>query len=243
MKYIGIDGCKVGWFLIGLEEDGSGSFGILDKISELSECLSTVELVLLDIPIGLRQEHKDERLCDKKARTVLQPKRGSSVFPAPSRCALESESYEEASERNRVCTGRKLTKQTFAIIPKIREVDNFLRSEKGRDKIHEMHPEVCFWALNNRRPMNHKKKSAEGYEERMSVLARYYPNSRGIVDMAMQHYKRAEVARDDIVDALVGAVTARNAMQLLSFPDTPEIDEMGLPMEIVYWAPENNVAG
>jgi predicted RNase H-like nuclease len=91
--------------------------------------------------------------------------------------------------------------------------------------------------------MNFKKRSTEGYEERISVLAKYYPNSREIVEMAMQHYKRAEVARDDIVDALVGAVTARNPKQLLSFPGTPEIDEMGLPMEIVYWAPANNVAG
>lgn len=237
MKYLGIDGCKAGWFVIGLEDDGSGSFGVLDRISELSEHLPTAESVLIDVPIGLRREHREERLCDKKARAVLQPERGSSVFPAPSRCALACESYEDASERNRACTGRKLTRQTWAIIPKIREVDQFLRTEARRDKVHEMHPEVCFWALNKRQAMHFNKRSTEGFEERLAALARYYPNSRAIVEMAMQQHRRVEVARDDIVDALVGAVTARNAKSLSGFPDTPELDEMGLPMEIVYWEP------
>ncbi len=85
--------------------------------------------------------------------------------------------------------------------------------------------------------MNFNKRSTEGYEERLAVLARYYPNARGIVDMALQQHRRVEVARDDVVDALVGAVTARNVKSLSRFPDTPEIDEMGLPMEIVYWEP------
>ena len=170
----------------------------------------------------------------QKGTSSSSPKRGSSVFPAPSRCALEDVSYEEASERNRVCTGRKLTKQTYAIIPKIREVDTYLRGERRRNKIHEMHPEVCFWSLNGQQPMNYKKKSVEGYEERIAVLTKYYKKSREIAEVAMQQHARADVARDDIVDALVGAVTARNSKILLRFPETPEIDDMGLPMEIVY---------
>ena len=47
--------------------------------------LSTAVSVLIDIPIGLRREHREERLCNKMVRAVLQPERGSSVFPAPSR--------------------------------------------------------------------------------------------------------------------------------------------------------------
>ena len=100
-----------------------------------------------------------------------------------------------------------------------------------------MHPEVCFWALNDRQPMNFKKRSDEGFEERIAVLTRYYPESRKIVEMAMQGHKRKEVARDDIVDALAGAVSARKTESLQRFPETPEFDDLGLPMEIVYWAP------
>jgi predicted RNase H-like nuclease len=237
VKYIGIDGCRSGWFMVGLNEDGSGSFGILGRILELAEYLPEAGTVLIDIPVGLRGKHPGERLCDKQARSVLAPKRGASVFPAPCRSALESEDYAEASNRNRECTGRGLTRQTYAIIPKIREVDQFLGQSEFRVKVHEMHPEVCFWALNDREPMKHKKRSPEGYEERLSVLTRYYPGARRIVDLAMQRYTRTEVARDDIVDALVGAVTAKCAQSLSRFPDDPEIDDEGLPMEIVYWGP------
>lgn len=243
MKYIGIDGCKSGWFMVGLNKDGSGSFGILDRIYALAEYLPGAETVLIDIPIGLRGKHQDERLCDKQARSVLTPKRGASVFPAPSRCALECEDYTEASIRNRECAGRGLTRQSYAIIPKIREVDQFLRQADFRAKVHEMHPEVCFWALNDRKPMKHGKKSPEGYEERLSVLNRYYRGSSRIVELAMQRHTRAEVARDDIVDALVGAVTAKCAQSLSGFPEVPEIDDQGLPMEIVYWGPWANKAG
>ena len=188
MKYIGIDGCKAGWFSIGLDEDGIASFAILEHISELSAYLPAVELVLIDIPIGLRGEHTKERLCDKQARKVLNPKRNSSVFPSPSRCALECDSYKEASERNKECTGRGLTKQTFNILPKIREVDQFLRNEEWREKVHEMHPEICFWALNTKQPMNFNKKTNVGYEERIAILNNYYPGYRKIVDKAMQEY-------------------------------------------------------
>lgn len=237
MKYIGIDGCKSGWFVVGLGADDNYAFRILNHIQELSDYLVATELVLLDIPIGLRSRHADERLCDKQARVVLKPKRSSSVFPAPSRGALACDSYEDASEINRVCTGRGLTKQTFAIIPKIREVDAFLRGENRHGKIREMHPEVCFWAFNDKKPMKYNKRTLSGYTERMAVLNRYYPSAQKLVERALQSYKRAEVARDDIVDALVGAITARHAKTLLRFPEVPEIDGKGLPMEIVYCVP------
>ena len=234
MKYLGIDGCRGGWFLIGLNDDDSSRFCLLKKIVELNTYLDPADVVLIDVPIGLRGRHPDERICDKQARKVLRPKRGSSVFPAPSRCALHCDAYAEASERNKACTHRGLSKQSYGILPKIREVDDYLKNKDRRSKIHEMHPEVCFWALNKRSAMVHKKSISEGYEERLDVLIRYYAQARKTVEMAMQQYRRAEVARDDIVDALVGAVTARNSRPLHRFPEKPEFDAMGLPMEIVY---------
>ncbi|MGH9739245.1 MAG: DUF429 domain-containing protein [Candidatus Acidiferrales bacterium] len=34
----------------------------------------------------------------------------------------------------------------------------------------EFQPEVCFWALNQTRPMKHNKKTKEGTEERVVLL-------------------------------------------------------------------------
>src|SRR5210317_1074457 len=139
MKYIGIDGCRLGWFYVGLDENGEGTFGVFKRIDELAAHLPSLEMALIDIPIGLRDKHREERLCDKQARSLLPPNKKPCVFPAPSRCALGSNDYLEAKNRNYECTGRRLTKQTFGIVPKIREVDDYLKSETQCQKIREMH--------------------------------------------------------------------------------------------------------
>lgn len=234
MTYIGVDGCRAGWFLVGLNNEGQSTFNLLTHITELDAYWSDAEMVLIDIPIGLRGRHPDERLCDKQARAVLGPGRGASVFPAPSRCALTGKTYQEANQRNKTCTGRGLSRQSYGILPKIREVDDYLRNTEGRGKIHEMHPEVCFWALNDQSAMTSSKKTTKGYAERIAVLSRYYSQASNVVEMAMHDYPGSKVARDDIVDALVGAVTARKAESLHQFPMEPEIDERGLVMKIVY---------
>ena len=90
--------------------------------------------------------------------------RGSSVFPAPCRAAVHAATYEEASAVNRQKTGRGLSQQAWGIAPKIKQVDDAITSECQRWAF-EVHPEVCFWALNQRRPMAHNKKTQEGVQK------------------------------------------------------------------------------
>ena len=233
MRYLGLDGCKAGWALVGLSPDLVASFRLLPSIRELSDYLDEARQVLIDIPIGLRHRESEERLCDKQARRLLG-RRASSVFPAPSRCVLSCDDYAQANARNRACTGRGLSRQSWSIMAKIRAVDVYLRAEPHRRLIREMHPEVCFWALNGGRPMAHNKKTRAGYEERIALLARFVPGARQMVEAALAAYPRKQVARDDIVDALVGAATAALPGELHTLPDPPGRDEAGLPMEIVF---------
>jgi len=239
MKYLGLDGCKAGWFLIGFDDDNDASFRILKHISELDEHLDSAEIILIDIPVGLRSKHPDERKCDKLARKMLGQPRGSSVFPAPSRLVLDITDYREASRLNKEFTGRGLSQQSFNIIPKIREVDQYLQSCKKKTIIHEMHPEICLWAMNCQKPMLYKKRKTEGCKERIAVLNKYHEEAGNMVKLAMKEYRRLDVARDDIVDALTGAIAARNSDRLQRIPEVIELDEKGLPMEIVYWLPSN----
>lgn len=234
MKYIGVDGCRAGWFMVGLDEEDSNAFTLLHRIDELDAYLATAQCILIDIPIGLLRQETQERACDKQARKILGRPRGSSVFAAPSRCALHCKTYQAANARNRACTGRGLSRQCFGILAKIREVDTYLETLERRRKIHEMHPEVCFWALNQNIAMRHNKKTLEGFAERLVVLTRYYRQAEAAIASALQHYPRSLLARDDIVDALVGAVTARHGQALCRVPDNPAQDEKGLVMEIVY---------
>jgi predicted RNase H-like nuclease len=86
--------------------------------------------------------------------------------------------------------------------------------------------------------MRYKKKSREGHEERLAVLRNYFPEVDPLFDAACRASPRKDLARDDILDALVVAVTARGGYgAYATLPATPEQDATGLPMEIVYWQP------
>ncbi|MCY3875968.1 MAG: DUF429 domain-containing protein [Rhodobacteraceae bacterium] len=228
----GVDGCRAGWFWVGLKPDGTILCGVAEKLAELVNCAVDTDRIFVDIPIGLQAE---TRRCDASARRFLGLPRASSVFPAPAREALGCPDYATASQRNQEETSRKLTKQTFAIIPKIREVDTLLRaSRKARRIVREVHPEVCFRGFAGR-SMTVNKKKPEGYRERVAVLGRLRPCvEREIEDMVALHRDRG-VARDDVVDAMAAVITAASDSSVLrTLPETPEMDSQGLPMEMVY---------
>jgi len=240
MFYVGADVCRKYWFTVKLAGWGNCEVKRFSNIEELWKEYKDAELILLDIPIGLPHRDYNVRSCDIEARKLLV-KRRSSVFPAPYRRAVYSDNYKRASKINKEEIGRGLSLQTWGIIPKIKEVDQLLRNDKtARARIREIHPEVCFWALNGKRPMEYSKKEKDqkGIQERKSVLISVYPDSEAIFECAERKYPRKEVARDDILDALVAAVTAYKGRQgLKSIPEVSEFDSHGLPMEMVYFLP------
>ncbi len=229
---IGIDGCRDGWFYVSLHRDRQYDFGILSSISEIENIANEYSRVLIDIPIGLREKNPLERLCDKAARKLLG-KKGSSIFPAPSRLSLGKKEYRSASLANQKHTGRKLSKQSFYIMSKIREVDEFVRHSKSKILLHEFHPEVGFLALNQFKPLAFSKKKRAGRNERLQILAPYLTSAGEILEKATARYLRRQVALDDILDAIVGAVSAGMHDQWGVLPAEPEIDARGIPMKIV----------
>ncbi|MGL5080506.1 MAG: DUF429 domain-containing protein [Microcoleaceae cyanobacterium] len=233
LTYIGVDGCRAGWFYVGFDQDWNYQFGLLKQFAEIENFLANCQQILVDIPIGFREIHRQERLCDLAARKILG-KRSSSIFPAPVRSVLKLEDYHQASAENYNCSGRKLSKQSWNIVAKIREVDEFLGKVKGTRKIRECHPEICFWALNNKTVVNTRKKTAEGIEERLEILSQYYQDVRKLVAEAQSSYRRKDLAIDDIIDALACGVAATFWNCLKVLPPEPELDTIGLPMEIVY---------
>ena len=170
MKFIGIDGCRLGWFYVGLDEDGNFSVGVIRSIREITAWLDDATLILIDIPIGLLAGGCEERLCDLLARQMIKP-RGSTVFPAPARSAISKDTYEEGSEENYRRLGRKLSKQSWAITGKIKEVDDFMRAAKHRSKVHEFHPEVAFCGMNSGRPILTSKKKSDGFNVSVALRA------------------------------------------------------------------------
>jgi predicted RNase H-like nuclease len=238
--YIGIDGCKAGWIAVLLSADAQCQVKLYASIYELWEELRAARLLLIDMPIGLPPAECPIRQCDRDARRMLKPRRASAVFPAPIRAVLQAGSYEEANMRSKQLASRGLSKQTWHLVKKIRELDLLLQSDPtARGKLVEAHPELSFAVLSDSgQPMLHNKKTKLGFDERIGHLQKLYPQAESVVDRALKLYKRKEVARDDVVDALILAVTALvsgGIDGLTGVPLTRQYDELGLPMQIVFY--------
>jgi predicted RNase H-like nuclease len=239
---IGVDGCKAGWLHFRFEGE-SISFGCTATLAEILEDVGEPACILVDMPIGLPQSGKSERQCDLAARAALRPGRGSSVFPVPCRQALAAPSYAKASAINERVLGRKLSKQSWALVPKIRELDDLLASsELARGSMRETHPEICFWGLAGG-PMAYPKNTRDGFLDRMSLLKLVEPMAEEMIAAAFLVHGGFDAARDDVVDAFVAAICARAKDNLRTLPTTPKLDRRGLPMEICYLSGINSVRG
>lgn len=234
MKFIGVDGCKIGWFYTAINHENDWDIGVSENIEKLWETHKDASLILIDIPVGL--PFKNPRACDLKARKLLGKGKTSCVFPPPCREALAAETYEAACEINKNKLGKKINWQTWNISKKIKEVDDFLiENHDARRNIRETHPEICFWALAGGRAMLISKKNKHGFEERLDLLKKVFPLAESIVDAAMKKFLRKYVAKDDILDSIAAGLIACSPVNSLStVPKIPGKDAKGLPMEMVF---------
>jgi predicted RNase H-like nuclease len=166
------------------------------------------------------------------ARRLLVARR-SSVFPAPIRPILTATSQANASRIRRLVEGKGVSIQAWAIVPKIVEVDAWLRADDVRREIvREVHPEVSFFFLNGKRPMNTAKQKADGQSERLAVLRTWA--GKAVVD-AVARQRELGCKADDIADAMVALWTAERIAcgTAISIPAKPPLDACGLRMEML----------
>ncbi|MFN3199923.1 MAG: DUF429 domain-containing protein [Bradymonadia bacterium] len=232
--YVGVDGCRGGWVAARLIMGAPPLVEVFETFESLWTAYSQAALILVDMPIGLPEGGEEERRCDRAARRLIGP-RSSSVFRVPCREAVYADTYDEACEINARLTGKKLAKQTWNIVPGIREVDALLQKElEAQAVVRESHPEVIFRALCGE-PMRRNKHHDEGFTDRLAVLEMLLPGTVALVDEMVQRYPRSVLDRTDVVDALALALAARPGPgPLLSMPFDPPVDGRGLPMEILY---------
>ena len=250
-EFVGVDGCRSGWFSVGFDSQGCYELKVFPAFSELLAYYRDARPILVDIPIGLLK-NGEGRECDTEARKILCHPRSSSVFTAPTRQTVKQAAkspgdYDCAKEVEKCATktecapkGKGISKQAFAIAPKIAQVDELLkcRDLNATPKVREVHPEICFWALNKGCAMKCGKKSKSGEKQRVQVLERFECRTREIYSEACRRFVGGGVAKDDILDALAAAVTARcDHDRLKTIPDCPPKDCKGLPMEMVYYKP------
>lgn len=232
----GVDGCKTGWCVVQRDTESRrlsryiapDFLAVLDKTRGAS-------IVAVDIPIGLLDAAvPGGRACDIAARKLLGPKRGSSVFPPPVRATLDCRTYHQASKANQDSSlaGIRISQQCFAILPKIREVDRAMTPELQR-KIREIHPELCFFALNGGNAITQPKRTANGMDVRLVLLQKH---GFGSLSSEAVKPKCPGVETDDILDACAACWTAERIClgAAVCIPPLPARDTRGLRMEMWY---------
>ena len=278
MRFVGVDGCKGGWFSVGLDQNGY-DFWIFRGFADLLSHYKDAELILVDMPIGLPEDKKG-RDCDGEARKKINP-RGSSVFPTPTRQTVEQAAksredylkrrqshrkdggvveqaaksredyYLGAKEVEKQYSGKGLSRQAFGIAPKIAEVDKIMahRTPNKNPRVREVHPELCFWALNGGQHLKSSKHNLKGKSDRLCILERVDRRATEIFEKACskvcsssskdQKVGKIDVGFDDILDGMVAAITAYHGYdQLDKLPvNDNQKDSKGLPMEMVFWKP------
>ena len=235
---LGLDGCRAGWCGVPLAlRDGAAHLLPTVIFPSFADALATdARVIAIDVPIGLL-DVPGGRSCDHEARRLLGRPAASSVFPPPSRKACGVADYWEASAVNVQLTGRRLTRQSHNIAPKICEVDRLMKPAL-QTRVYEVHPELCFWALNGRNPLAHRKKRRAGRDERWSLLRPVLSDLPE--EPPLPRHMPDSCAVDDYLDALAAAWAALAILEARArrVPLNPEPDATSLRMEIWFPAAE-----
>lgn len=186
---IGVDGARAGWVAACLSSSPSlqpSTWETTVRLFQDFEAVATYRAqhgtatLAIDIPIG-PSDHVESRGCDVAARKLL-PGRASCVFNPPSRDLLATGGDYAAVQqlvakrREADPTARGLTRQSVALIPKIAEVDTWVRQHPAsEDWLFECHPELTFARLRNGRPAP-PKRSPAGAIERLRLLRHPFPD-------------------------------------------------------------------
>jgi predicted RNase H-like nuclease len=232
----GVDGCPGGWLCVAAVRGEPLSGFIAPTIGILTQRLGRQCLVAIDMPIGLPID--DSRRAESDARAIVGPRR-SSVFPVPLRVALDAGSRTDAC-RLQVAAHRRRKRigvQTWSIVPKIREVDAFVRSDPATlERLVEIHPEVSF-RLWKGMPLAAAKKSEAGRRIREELIDAAWPGHRARLGEELRARHPKLWAFDDLNDAFAALWSAirvaRGTAKYFPHETQAEIDGLGIPMRIV----------
>ena len=195
---IGIDGCRSGWITTKILENQSIIFHIIKNLDDDYLKQSNLSHIGIDIPLKLADSGK--RPAETEARILLK-KRACTIFSPPTLNALRAENYIDACEVNFKDCGKRISKQSWNLFPKIKEAQKFLEKNLiSKSKVFEVHPELSFMAMNDMNLIEVSKKTDIGKEIRIKLLQKFFP--RFSFQSVRNKYKKIQVLDDDILDSL-----------------------------------------
>ncbi len=215
---IGIDGCRSGWIVASVDESGAPKLDLFQTLSSIAVEYHSY-IWFIDIPLHLVSS--GYRQCDIEARRLLGINR-SSVFYTPVRGVFDyavektigsqDEKYRETNSFATKAGHKRLSKQSFSILGKIKEALDFFQVNTSIEA-EEYHPELCYRIIAHKiLKIDQKlqpKKEKGGYFQRLELVNQLMPTITGevISNHRMQrNWILKQVGRDDIADALIAPV-------------------------------------
>jgi predicted RNase H-like nuclease len=190
---------------------------VMPSMLEILDYRPPFEVVALHSPIGLPDDARGGRACDRAARHLLGARRGAAIVSPPPRSVLHDD------------TGEGLSAVVRAQLPRIREVQRDVASYHQRS-VFEVHPELGFYQLNHDTPLQHPKHTPKGIEERRALLEARMQGVERVLDRPPRGVGLA-VLLDACVDLWTARRIAGRSMERL--PEIPEWNADGLRMELV----------
>jgi predicted RNase H-like nuclease len=209
VRVVGVDGTKGGWVAIALENGRFAADFVLRPIETDFAELGSARIIAVDIPIGF-----GPRAADAAARAFVTSA-ANTVFTTPPRELLEGP----------FGPGLGISAQSHALGARILHVTRLAQADR---RFREVHPEVSFRAMNDGRPLGHRKKSAAGALIRIELLRREGIELTGLTEAAA-------TPLDDVLDAAAAAWSAQRILagEAKNLPDPPEVVD-GYPVAIWY---------
>jgi predicted RNase H-like nuclease len=219
MRVLGVDGCKDGWVAVALDDGIVVDVRVVTTFEQLTDDPATI--VGVDIPMG--DIDGGRRHADRAARALLPRNLKSTIFNSPPLEAMAASDYDDACRMSLSLTGKKLSKQSYALRGKILDVQPHWRAQPER--LFEVHPELAFQAMGGA-PLAHSKKTWDGHRARIALLAH-----AGIV---LPDSIDGPAATDDVLDAAAVAWSAQRIATGVAVcaPDPPERDVDGRAVAI-----------
>jgi predicted RNase H-like nuclease len=217
----GVIPCEDGWLVASAKLQGVtiapelprmlGSFmDVLDERPAFSVVGLHAPVGLLDHPV------QGGRTCEREARALLGRRTAGYIRSAPARTTLNG-------------NGHAVDVGSAALAHRYAEVAQEMGPYRQRT-VFEVHPELSFYQLNGDQPLEHTKRSAQGRQERHTLLEARIPGVERILEARLKR-----VRRHHLLDATACLWTARRILgrAMTRLPMDPEWDSQGLRMEFV----------
>jgi predicted RNase H-like nuclease len=220
----GVTPCGPSWLVAAAKLQGT-TFApeepqLISSFVDVVDQRPSYAIIALNAPVGyLNHAARGGRTCDREARALLGPRRGSSIQSAPVRSPTNELEF----------LPDHLDAVSRALLPRYREVAAEMAPFRQRT-VYEVHSDMSFYELNDGKPLLWPKHTEKGWEERRELLALKFPTGSRILSAELP---RASMAH--LLDVAVFLWTARRifARAAIRTPQDPEWDEQGLRMEIV----------